>query len=168
MYRPIKIANYFLTLGQGEGIEITPMKLIKLTYIAHGWYLGFKGEQLLNEAVYAWKYGPVIHSLYDFFKEYGSKPITHIVSDPDTGNRDATHQNDVEIASFLKSVWNVYKKYDGIALSAMTHQKGTPWDRVWNGEHGRNGRDIPIPNNYIKEHYQQKIAEAEQRASLVG
>jgi len=61
------VANYFLDLGLRESIPITPLKLQKLVYFAHGWYLGFTGEPLLNEGIQAWEYGPVIPSLYHDF-----------------------------------------------------------------------------------------------------
>lgn len=160
MYNALQIANYFLKLGQAEGIEITPMKLIKLTYIAHGWHLGFyEGQPLLNEQVYAWKYGPVIPSLYERFKQYGSAPVTELAGEF-SSNAEWCYPlpGNPEKEKFLDAVWKGYKDYNGVQLSAMTHQKGTPWYRVWNSEQqGKDNRDIPIPNNYIEAHYSEKI-----------
>ena len=54
------IANYFLDRGEGEDILISPMKVIKLSYLAHGWYLAFTDNNtLVNEDVEAWDHGPV-------------------------------------------------------------------------------------------------------------
>jgi uncharacterized phage-associated protein len=157
MYNSFQIANYFLLLGQKTGIEITPMKIIKLCYIAHGWHLGFTSKPLLDETIYAWKYGPVIDTLYDRFKEYGSSPIRTLYSPDWNGGNYPLPDQSSSINSFLDSIWKAYGKYDGITLSAMTHQKDTPWYKVWHEEGGRNKRQIPIPNNYIEEHYKQKI-----------
>ena len=69
------VANYFIDLANAKKIQITPMKLQKLIYFAHGWHLAIIGEPLIDECVQAWSYGPVIDSIYHEFKEYGSGPI---------------------------------------------------------------------------------------------
>lgn len=157
MYNSFQIANYFIKSAQDTGGEVTPMKLIKLCYIAHGWHLGFKDEQLLTETIYAWKYGPVIDNLYNEFKAYGSSPIKQLYSSDPFGTNPP--MPDKEIEPFLNAIWASYGKFDGVKLSSMTHQKGTPWYRVWNEEGGKEKMHIPIPNNYIKEHYKEKIEE---------
>ena len=73
-YKPKDIADYFLLKGADDA-NMTPMKLIKLVYIAHGWSLGLYNKTLINEQPQAWKFGPVIPSLYDEFKEFGNKKI---------------------------------------------------------------------------------------------
>ena len=75
MFTPIQIANYFIKSSFRTGDELTPMKLIKLTYIAHGWHLGLYDSELIDEPVYAWKYGPVVQSIYQDFKWYGDNQI---------------------------------------------------------------------------------------------
>ena len=52
------------------------MKLQKLAYFAHGWNLAIRNTPLINESVEAWKFGPVIPSLYHDVKGYGMEPIT--------------------------------------------------------------------------------------------
>jgi|GEM_PF-5349088 len=37
-YSPSVIANYFLDRASKEGRAVTPMQLLKLVYIAHGWH----------------------------------------------------------------------------------------------------------------------------------
>ena len=57
-YKAITIAYYFLEQGERENIPISPMKLQKLIYFAHGWCLAIRREALIMESVEAWKYGP--------------------------------------------------------------------------------------------------------------
>ena len=77
-YTPITIATYFLQ-KEKDNRTITPMKIIKLVYIAQGWYLALKnGNSLISENAEAWKYGPVIPSLYDRFRTWGSSVISEI------------------------------------------------------------------------------------------
>jgi uncharacterized phage-associated protein len=56
------------------------MKLIKTVFIAHGFYLASKDKPLVNEFVQAWKYGPVIDSVYHEFKGLGHKPIKFLAA----------------------------------------------------------------------------------------
>jgi len=63
METPLAVANYFIKKSQDDGIAVTPMQLVKLVYIAHGWHLGLHHSQLLTESIQAWKYGPVIPSV---------------------------------------------------------------------------------------------------------
>ena len=71
-YDAATVANRFIELAESDsGRRLTPMQLIKLTYIAHGFSLAIKNRPLLDESVEAWRYGPVIPSLYRKLKSYG-------------------------------------------------------------------------------------------------
>ena len=61
-------------LTRGQPVDL--LKLVKLVFLAHGWRLGCKGDPLIREQVEAWKYGPIVRSVYDAFKEYGKRRIT--------------------------------------------------------------------------------------------
>ena len=163
MYDTTAIANYFIEKGIQTGEDISPMKLIKLVYIAHGWHLGNFGEPLISEAVEAWKYGPVIDSLYHTFKKYGNRSISR--------QQSVFQNNEIfvplppeQIRGFLDDVWDKYAKKSAIALSKLTHDRGTPWDEVWNKREGFRGRNVHIPNEVIERHYAERVdAEAERR-----
>lgn len=165
MYNSLQIANYFLKRGQDTGTEITPMKLIKLVYIAHGWNLGFTGESLLTEQVYAWKYGPVIDTLYNTFKEYGSSPIIELYN-PNVFD-EKPPMPDKAAEPLLDAIWKAYGQFDGVQLSAMTHQEGTPWYITWHERGGKDGRHIPIANDLIEKHYKEKIDDIKKRTKQV-
>jgi uncharacterized phage-associated protein len=156
MYTSYQIGNYFIKKSQDSGGELTPMKLIKLTYIAHGWYLGLANKSLLDEVIQAWKYGPVIKTLYHDFKKYENCQITELYSEL-SGSTYYYPLPDSEINSFLDAIWKSYGKFDGIQLSAMTHQPNTPWDIVWNKQGGSRQNYAIIPNDLIKQHYLEKI-----------
>ncbi len=163
MFSPKTIANYFLELAAANGEAITPMKLQKLVYYAHGWYAGYTGQPLINEAVEAWQYGPVIPSLYHEFKQFGSGPISGKAYEYDAGGvRPAAPPADPEIRTFLQNVFASYGKYSGIRLSEMTHAAGTPWDLTWSECKGMRGVDIPFPR--IVEHFKETAAKAQQAA----
>jgi len=161
-FDPKAIANYFFELATKEGKQIEPLKMQKLVYFAHGWYLAFTGMPLLNEYVEAWQYGPVIPDLYHAFKQYGSGPITSpaysMRADGSTIRFIVPRIYDVadeEGLSFVKQlldrVWEVYKSYTGIQLSSMTHQPDTPWYATREATNGMKNADIP--NERIREYF---------------
>lgn len=156
---PIAIANYFIRKGIDTGEEITLMKLIKLVYISHGWYLGLTGNALLPEAAEAWQYGPVVPKVYREFKEFGRGKITEMGMDFGEGFGYPIPENE-ELKTFLDKIWQVYGKYNGLQLSALTHQQGTPWYITWHNEGGKERHSVPIRDELIKEHYKNKITAA--------
>lgn len=152
-YSPKQIANYFLS-KYGSDNDITPMKLIKLVYIAHGWYLGIKDQTLIDENPEAWKYGPVISSLYHEYKHLGNYPIKIDFSNSIGLDND-------EDERFLDRIWEVYGKFSAIELSAKTHKSGTPWTKVWNQIKHGDYFFVQIPENEIKNYYKTLIKKNE-------
>ena len=154
MESPIAIANYFINKSLFEGVDLSPMKILKLVYLAHGWNLGLKDKPLLSEAVQAWKYGPVVRSVYESFKKYKDGQIDSLSLDIQTGTYPIP--NDIPTKELLDKVWSVYKDYSGLELSTLTHEKDSPWDIVWNKEGGRNKMSAIIRNDLIANYYKKK------------
>jgi uncharacterized phage-associated protein len=156
MESPIAVANYFIQKSFDTGKLLTPMKLVKLVYIAHGWHLALYDEPLLDEGVQAWMYGPVVNSVYHAFKSYGNGQITSLKSVL-SGGRALTPQVTENIKPFLDKIWDVYGDLNGLQLSTLTHQPQTPWDIVWNQQGGKDSKSAIIANDTIKEHYKKKV-----------
>lgn len=154
---PSEVANFLLKKGEEDGIPITPMKLIKLVYIAYGWALGAENIRLFDEEIEAWKYGPVIPSIYHEFKHFGADPIVGFMSqeyDPFEDLDAHTPQipnTDKDVIELLGLVWDLYKDKSATRLMNLTHQTGTPWDEVWNTEKNRMNGEIKPEK--IKEHF---------------
>jgi uncharacterized phage-associated protein len=151
------IANYFILKAAETNIPLTPMKLIKLVYIAHGWYLALAGKPLLREPIEAWKYGPVIESLYHAFKRYGNTALP-LSAATDAVITDNEHN---DITRLLDKVWEKYSKLTAAQLSTITHQPETPWSQVYNP----NGLNIIIPDDIIRKHYQDKLDAGRKRTA---
>jgi len=156
MENPISVANFFVNKSLYGGEELTPMKVLKLVYLAHGWNLGLKESPLLTEAVQAWKYGPVVKSVYESFKKYKDGQIESLCLDV----RTATYvlPEDTGVTSLLNKVWSVYKDYSGLELSTLTHEKDSPWDIVWNKEGGKSKMAAIIRNDLIASYYKKKAS----------
>lgn len=149
----ISVANFFIGKAQEEGRKITPMQLLKLVYIAHGWHLGLYGTPLIGESAQAWKYGPVIPSVYHDFKHYGKGNIDRQKSIFVDEKLIVPSVTDDRARDFLSSVWNAYKHLDGWQLSAITHEQGTPWSITWEECGGDHFAGHPIAESLIAEHY---------------
>lgn len=169
-YSAKSIANYFIERAMDEDKPLTPMKLLKLVYIAHGWWLGFKGEPLIDEQVEACKFGPVITSLYHEFKSFGMSPITKkatkLVKKKVGGLGFAAFKikeiptpEDTEVLELLDAVWEGYGQYDGIQLSNLTHEEGSPWHQTWLEYNGKLPRHTDIPTKAIRDYYAKVISE---------
>ena len=129
-----QVANQFIANAARDGETLTHMKIQKLVYYAHGYYLAIFDEPLIEEAVEAWQYGPVIRSLYRVLKGYGHAPIRKFV-EPRAWRRAALvsvpfgKEGENERAVISK-VWEAYKGLSGLQLSALTHAPQTPWALV--------------------------------------
>jgi uncharacterized phage-associated protein len=157
MYNPITIANFFIYKSIDEGMPITPMKVLKLVYIAHGWHLGLRKEPLLTEQTEAWKYGPVVESIYRAFKDFGKEDIDKVRFFTRGDKKELEElMSSNEDVQFLEKIWSTYKLYSGVQLSSLTHLPNTPWDITWNKNGGSLMNGAIIPNSLIKEHYIEK------------
>lgn len=156
MENAVGIANFFIKKALAEGVTVTLMKLVKLAYIAHGWHLGLTtpSQPLLSEGVQAWKYGPVVPSVYEAFRANGANNVTELVPTVGPDGR-TTYQtvSDPALMPFLDAIWENYKRFDGLQLSALTHQSNTPWYECWHNRGGKDTMGFVIPNNLIAEHY---------------
>lgn len=144
-----KVANEFLRLASERDVALTPLQLMKLVYIAHGWSLGLRQRPLITDRIEAWKYGPVIPDLYHLTKKYGSGAVTDILRSSIFSGRQPELDDDEK--ELIKAVYEVYGNLSGIRLSALTHRTGTPWAETYRAD--TNG--IPISNDLIAEHYRQ-------------
>ncbi|MFZ9470501.1 MAG: Panacea domain-containing protein [Rickettsiales bacterium] len=134
-YSASDIANYMIACSFIEKIPLSPMKLIKLVYIAYGWGLVFLNQKLFNEDIEAWQYGPVIPSIYHEFKRFGKEPIDEmsVSMNEMTGDLSVNRINLKEgnnISKLLNLVWTYYRNYSAVELSDLTHQLGSPWDNA--------------------------------------
>ena len=152
------VANRLLTLAAEDHRELTPMQVLKLVYIAHGWNLGLNGRALIDQPVEAWQYGPVIRDLYNAMRGFGGGPV-HGPLPAGFGARaeDLTKRE----SDLVRQVYGLYGHMSGVALSRITHAKSTPWEQVYTpGSHG-----TVIPMDMITDHYQRLERERAPRAN---
>lgn len=149
-YKASIVANEFLKLAQEDGSSIDPMKLQKLIYLAHGWSLLFLHRPLVLEKIKAWKYGPVIPSVYDEFREFRANPITRNAVDTDPACA-----LDAASCQLVRKVWNTYRNQTAMQLSAMTHEPGHAWDLTQ--RIARPWEDPTIEDGLILDEFQRRM-----------
>ena len=130
MVSALNVANNILERGFSENIDITPMKLQKLTYLVYKKFYQDTGLILFQDKFEVWKYGPVIRSIYDAFKEYRGNAIKHYYRELDGTVLIVDENTSSTFKKALETIWEKYKLYDGIPLSLMTHREGTAWYRA--------------------------------------
>lgn len=132
----LSVANYFIELAQRDKKPIRLLGLVKRVYIAHGFSLALHDRPLIDtrfDHVEAWKYGPVIPSVYHSFKQYRNNPITQPTDVMEWD--DKTYEpifktpilQDNTARSVVEMVWKRYLLYSDNEMVTITHRNGTPW-----------------------------------------
>lgn len=149
-YNSKDMAQYVVDRRKENNDTVTPLQLMKIVYLCHGWLLGIKGRPLVNDAFEAWQYGPVSRELYEAVRHYRSSPVT-VVKGAKALSLDS---DEFEV---VNNVIDFYAKFDGLRLSALTHEPRSPWDITWSSA----GKNAPISNDLI-EHFYARQAAAQQ------
>ena len=126
----IDIAKYILSQ-----ITCTQLKLQKLVYLCYADYLCDKGKELFVDKIYAFKYGPVVDTVYKHYKQYGYKPIGKESKEIDSKNiSEMPEKSRILFAEDgtekLFSIGNTLKKYGSLTASQLvdiTHKPNAPW-----------------------------------------
>lgn len=124
------------------------MHVLKLAYICHGWVLGLTDQPLVDEPVEAWRYGPVVPSVYRRYRSFGRDAITTVPIDRSETLGEPQRE-------FVEVVEEVYRDYSALELSSLTHQADTPWDIT----RRKHGIGAIIPNELIRKHYRGLLGE---------
>jgi len=180
----IQVANFFLEKSFKENRALTVLKLVKLTYFAYGWIAAVLDRQLFDEPVQAWKYGPVVPSVYFEFKRWGNLPIMAYGTkldisdevDEAAGDNPGEAQSgivrmeyppeieDEDVREGLDWVWKMYSPYTGVSLSQLTHAKNTPWGdtyKPWSRTKNPTEQN-KISYEKIRGHFKKLLEEIEQ------
>ncbi|MEM6602529.1 MAG: type II toxin-antitoxin system antitoxin SocA domain-containing protein [Pseudomonadota bacterium] len=156
---PSEVANFFLKKAWDEDVYITVMKLIKILWFAYGFWLALTGKKLFNETFEAWRYGPVVPSIYHEFKRFGKDPIPEgelsKILDPYSKNWvSAPHiSGDIDLEKFLEKIWELYGDFTSRQLVDLTHKSNTPWHK----EYVAGLLHKEISDSITKEYFEEEI-----------
>jgi uncharacterized phage-associated protein len=123
-------------------IPSSHLKLQKLLYYCYAEFLERTGQRLFDEPIVAYKYGPVVESVFRKFQKNGSSVIDYqedeefeIIPDQFAATPSfikIAHSEHGAVA--IDSIFTVLSKYGDMSpfdLVDKTHQEGGPWDRVY-------------------------------------
>lgn len=99
-----------------------------MLYYEQGFHLACFGTPLFEEDIEAWQYGPVVPSVYEYYKQYGSEGL-----EPDETTDMVL--NDEEMSIF-NQVFEMFNKFSAIGLMNMTHAE-RPWISVGTPSRGK-------------------------------
>lgn len=166
--RAMAVANWFLEKSWATGIPCDQMKLYKLVYYAHAWYLGNGKGELFPEDIEAWPHGPVVRDLYGEFREFRAGVINRLGKRLEIDEQGATSfvnpKHDGSLDDFFGSVWEAYKAQTGIQLSNGTHEAGEPWNIVASNYDFNLSSKPTISSEVIHSVFSRKVANAQRSA----
>ncbi len=152
------VFNSLMRHAKKEGVTLTHLKVQKLLYFLHGYYLAKTGKPLLDEPFQAWQYGPVECSLYNKLRSYGGAPIDKYFPeiDKETGKESyfVVSEKNVDFHNALNMVWDEYGNLDGVRLSTLSHEPGSPWATT-------SRANDEIDNKVIKDYFSKKLNQRE-------
>lgn len=125
----IDIAKYILSKT-----KCTQLKLQKLVYLCFADYLCDTDKKLFTDPIYAFKYGPVVDTVYERYKQYGYKPIEEDKENIDAKISEMPAKSRILFAEDgtgkIISIDNTLRKYGHLTagqLVDLTHKESTPW-----------------------------------------
>lgn len=142
------VASRIINLSIQIGEPITNMKLQKLLYYSYCWYLiENKGEKrLFNDEIQAWKYGPVVSSVYELYKKYKAD----VISTPVDGNESSI---DALSNQIIEDVFKIYGDKTAIELMNLSRS-----EKPWRDTFDEDNQNQPIPDELIYSYYSSKLS----------
>ena len=139
----VDVAKFIITYCNLNSLSISNLKLQKILYYVQHEIL-IRDNPVSPEAFVddfqAWKYGPVVPSVYNRFSMYGGSNIDEIHDVILDENLDTELIKEVVKSKVNLNPWK---------LVDDTHEPGKAWDKVY--RNGKGAFDI-IPKKYIKDY----------------
>ena len=157
-HKALDVAHLILEKDPGDR-PMTHLRLLKLTYMAHGLFLGKYHRRLIQENAEAWMHGPVIYPIYYHFQDHSGDKIipTGDKTPPYQWSDGSKEKLEEDAGTFIGQVVDTYAHQTGQEMNALTHQIETPWYKtVW--PYAKAGyHTLPphlvIPADYIEKYY---------------
>ncbi len=127
------------------GLRISHLKLQKLIYYCQAYHLAIRDTPLFEEELEAWKYGPVVKSIYNIYKVYGNAIIA--TSEPEQTHEKSYTSMQPEEIRLISQVMDAYGHLSAISLMEHTHRE-KPWQKAF-----RKGEGTIIDKEIMKEYY---------------
>jgi uncharacterized phage-associated protein len=130
--KAMDVARYILTKCNKEGQPISNLQLQKMLYYIQYEFLRETGEPLFEDDFEAWKFGPVVPTVYYEYSHMGAfrigadyKDYNKILSEMSKNEIDML--NDIIVDKRDMNVWSMVDN---------THKKGKAWDSIFKDGEG--------------------------------
>ena len=148
----LDVARYILSK-----VKCTHLKLEKLVYFCFAEYLCKYDKELYKDEIYAYRYGPVVDSVYERYKGSGNQEIEQEDESIDaTGIKEMPSRSRILFAEDgiekIKCIDETLEKYGDFTaneLVDLTHREQTPWDIAGRGKK----QYFIIKNDIIKKYH---------------
>ncbi len=140
-YRALDVAKYVVNYVNNEGKPITHLQIQKILYYIQAQFLVEKSKPLFLEPIEAWRHGPVVSSVYSYYRRYTNMAI---FSKEQPSVTFTTNEQKI-----MNKVIDKYKEVNGWDLVNKTHQE-SPWKDVYRNGQGMN---CEIPLYSIKKYF---------------
>ena len=148
----LDVARYILSKKKCRHLALE-----KLTYLCYADYLCKYGKRLFEDKVYAYRYGPVVESVYENYK--------HSKSVLGAGIKDYILQSRILVLEDgmerLNSINNTIAKYSNCSawdLVSITHAQGGPWSvKDYRKENQIIDDELIVEKHHVEEDYFQSM-----------
>jgi uncharacterized phage-associated protein len=157
-----EVANFLLDYADARKVPLTQISILKILYFCHGWYLFYKGKPLIKNDFEAWENGPIVRAVRDAFKVFGKEKVTARAERFDliTGEiKPITPALQTDDAQFIQQIFDAYYIFTPWELRDITHEPGSPWDKLWNSRAPVARFGLRIKNEEITAHFSLKAQE---------
>ena len=140
---PRTAANHLIVRNNIDHAPLTHIEVQKLLYLWHGWMLATTDRPLHELNWEAWRYGPVQPAVYYNLNHLQGIPITQPIPNfPDD-------QFSPEETQALNTVFRRFRDLGPRGLVRLTHEQGSPWEKIWRRRRG----SMVIPNPLIRDYF---------------
>jgi uncharacterized phage-associated protein len=146
--------DYIIVKVKEADATLSLLKLQKLLYYVQAWYLAFNSATLFDGKFQAWVHGPVNRQIYDRFA--ATKSLYSEVSRSDVRETFDSDRIPVELRNHIDTVLDVYAKYTGAQLEAMTHEE-RPWVEARKGFSASARCENEISEASMKDYYSARL-----------
>lgn len=144
MHTALDVAKFIIGYSKHKNYSISNLKLQKILYFIQSDYIANKSQLCFKDKIEAWDFGPVISSIYNKYKIYGSAEI------PNEEYESAIKELSDEDIKRISAMIDMCSKYSASKLVTITH-KQEPWRNAY-----KQYENNEITPRAIKEYYERR------------
>jgi len=150
------VANTIVAMAAGTGQRVSHLKLQKLLFLCHAFYIVSRGRPLVKREFEAWKRGPVHRDVYEAFRKYSRRPIDQPAERLDPVRRTwsiIAPVEDDDVVAVMRRVLDFYLGWSARQLVDLTHAKEGPWDYVVRNAEVQANLGFRIPDRIVLQRF---------------